>query len=477
MPLGSGTVVMSKNATPTRGAEMLNLSHLDACHKARTTVPEEARCPRCGIWSPRNEVRTRYLWEADLRQTTIRDVTYGCYICPECPEGQRWFTTQPHEFSYFGQYTAWTRKLVVDLVRQFKMSIEAAAAFGRRSLHLDKLVPTTVADWLREAGEQVDINARQKEVLAAFSGQMDVDEVYDDHYYQLKATDPLNDLELAWEVGEGSPDKEDIRKFFKKLRAAGFNPTLVTTDGSDLYPEIIKEVWPAAEHQRCVFHFMMQVNKDLAKVFWGLYETMPEPPKRKRGRPKKRGRPREDKKKKENRKKVRKARFLIFKREALPGERDLWSDEERATLAEALMLCPGLRVLRRLVQQLHQLFGSTTESHKQAGQRRREILDDPEFATLPQVSLGLDRLRDDDLFARLTRYLDFENAEKTSNHVERENREYRKRQKGHYRLRSRRSICALLNLLTIRKPVPSQPVKLRLKSTVVGEGQEVSAVA
>jgi hypothetical protein len=251
----------------------------------------------------------------------------------------------------------------------------------------------------------------------------------------------------------------------------------VVTDGSDLYPEAIAKVWPGAEHQRCVFHFLMQVNKDLAKVFWALFATMPEPKKRERGRPKKRGRPREDKSKRENRKKVKKARFLIFKRETQPGEKDRWTDKERAALAEALMLCPGLRVLRRLVQQLHQLFGPTTDSHELAERRRRELLDDPVFAELPKVSLALDRLRDDDLFTRLTRYLDFENAEKTSNHVERENREYRKRQKGHYRLRSRCSICALLNLLTIRKPVPSQPRKLKLKPSASADSQEVAAAA
>jgi len=457
---------------------MLNLSDLEACHKkTRPLVPEAARCPRCGTWAPRNEVRTRHLWEADLRQTTIRDVTYGCYICPACPEGQRWFTTQPQGYDYLGQYAAWTRKLLVDLVRQFKMSVEAATAFGRQALHLDKLASTTVLDWLREAGKQVDVAARQAEVVAVFSGQMAVDEVYDDHYYQLKATDPLNDPELAWEVGEGSPDKEAIRKFFEKLKAAGFVPRLVVTDGSDLYPEVIVEVWPDAEHQRCVFHFLMQVNKDLAKVFWALFATMPEPKKRKRGRPKKRGRPREDKRKKENREKVRKARFLIFKRETQPGEKERWTDKERAALAEALMLCPGLRVLRRLVQQLHQLFGPTTDSHELAEQRRAAILEDAELVQLLEVSRCLDRLRDADLFARLTRYLDFENAEKTSNHVERENREYRKRQKGHYRLRSRSSICALLNLLTVRKPVPSQPVKLKPKPAAAVTGQEVRAAA
>jgi len=402
---------------------------------------------------------------------------YGCFICPQCPEGQRWFTVLPHDLNVLGQYTRSTRQLLVDMVRQFKMSVEAATNFGRKVLHLEKLNSTTVLSWLRDAGQQVDIKARQEAVLEAFSGQMDVDEVYDDHYYQLKATDPLNDLELAWEVGEGSPDKDTIRRFFEKLRAAGFYPKLVTTDGSDLYPEVIQQVWPTAEHQRCVFHFMMQVNKDLGKVFWKLYETMPKAPKRNRGRPKKRGRPRKDKEKRENRRKVRMARFLIFKRKTPPGEKERWSEKERTTLAEALTLCPRLRVLRRLVEALHEMFGPTTDNHELAEQRRATILEDAELAQLPVVSRCLQRLRDDDLFARLTRYLDFEYAEKTSNHVERENREYRKRQKAHYRLRSRCSICALLNLLTIRKPVPSRPRKLKSKPLVSADSKEVRVAA
>jgi hypothetical protein len=457
---------------------MINLSHVPAYHKKKILAPEAARCPRCGSWAPRNESRRRHFWEANLHQTTILDVTYGCYICPNCPEeGERWFTVLPYDLDTLGQYTRTTRRLVVEMVRQFKMSIEGAAEYGRTVLHLDMLNMTTVLDWLRQQADQIDVEARQQELLKAFSGQMDVDEVYDDHYYQLKATDPLNDLELAWEVGEGSPDKDDIRNFFEKLKAAGFYPKLVTTDGSELYPEVITEVWPEAKHQRCVFHFMMQVNKALAPVFWALYHTMPQPPKRKRGRPKKRGRPRKDKEKRENRRKVRKARFLIFKRKAPPGQRGRWTEAELATLDEALSLCPKLGVLRRLIEALHELFGPTTDSHELAEQRRAAIRQDAEIAQLPEITKFLELLGDDDLFARLTRYLDFDCAEKTSNHVERENREYRKRQKGFYRLRSRESICALLGMLTIRKPVPSKPRKLKLRSQDTAAWKEVSTAA
>jgi len=402
------------------------------------------------------------------------DLKVGCYICPVCPPGERWFTILPDEYNTPRQYSVSAQNIVVDMVRCFKMSVEAAAQFGREVLHLIRLNATTVLDWLRTAGKDVDLKTREKATVKAFSGQMAIDEVYDGGYYQLKATDPLNDLELAYSVGEGSPTKEDIREFLKKLKAAGFCPLLVVTDGSDLYPDVITNVWPEAGHQRCVFHFIQQVNRDLGKAFWEIYATMPKPPKRKRGRPKKRGRPRKDKQKRENRRKVRLVHFLLLKRESHPEEtKSRFSDKERATLDEAIALCPPLGVLRRFVVQLHELFSPTTDTHELAQQRRQAILSDPEFNGLSALAKPLQRLADDDLFERLTRYLDFDFADKTSNHVERENREYRKRQKGHYRLRSLASICALLDLLTVRKPIPTTPRRLRRKAIPAAATKEV----
>ena len=83
---------------------------------------------------------------------------------------------------------------------------------------------------------------------------------------------------------------------------------LVVTDGSALYPPVIAAVWPEAEHQRCVFHFIKQLNEELREAFWAAYATMPAPPRRTRGRPKKRGRPREDGRKRDNREAVKAGR-------------------------------------------------------------------------------------------------------------------------------------------------------------------------
>ena len=434
-----------------------------------TASPEFTHCPRCGALSPRNEIRSRFYWEPHLSHPSVVEVRGGCYLCPDCPAGSQWFMLLPADFKTHGQYSLLARELVVDLVRKYKMSEEAAAAYGRDVLHLSKLDASTVLDWFRSAGDSVDKKERLKQALEVFSGQMSLDEVYDGGYYQLKATDPLNGIELAWKLERGDPTEEDVRQFLQELKDAGFEPSLVSTDGSNLYPKVLAKVWPKAKHQRCVFHFIMQVNKDLGKAFWVVYETLPKPPKRKAGRPKKRGRPRQDKQKRENRRKVRQARWLFLKRD------DRLTEEERRTLNEAIELCPPVGVLRHFVVQLHELFGPTTDSQELAEQRRQALLNDPEFLGLSALSKPLERLRDDDLFERLTRYLDFENADKTSNHVERENREFRKRQKGHYRMRSRASIRALLDLLHVRKPVPGVPTKLKPKTTQATQEEKQAA--
>jgi len=232
---------------------------------------------------------------------------------------------------------------VTSLVHRFKMPLVQAMALAREVLHLPMLDDSTILDWFRDEGFAADIDAFQDRAVAEFSGQMDVDEVYDGQYGQLKATDPIAGRELDYELIEGPITDDHVLEFFLRLKARGFEPEIVTTDGSLLYVNTITQAWPRARHQRCVFHFLKQCNEDLGRAFWEAYRTMPEPPKRKRGRPKKRGRPRLDKLKRDNRRKVRGVRFQVRKRE------DRLSPRECEALEFALSLCPPLRALRRLV--------------------------------------------------------------------------------------------------------------------------------
>lgn len=449
---------------------MISLSQLPYPRKHVSYAPDVFRCPRCRRAVPRHETRRQWFWEPHLVHPMILVVEVGCYVCPEHPPGERWFTALPAQYQGGVQYDALTRRQVVSLVHRFKMPVVQAMALARELLHLPKLDDSTILDWFWDEGFAADIDAFQDHAIAEFSGQMDIDEVYDGQYGQLKATDPIAGRELDYELIEGSITDDHVLEFFQRLKARGFEPEIVTTDGSLLYVNTITQVWPRARHQRCVFHFLKQCNEDLGRAFWAAYHTMPAPPKRKRGRPKKRGRPRLDKLKRARRRKVRGVRFLVLKRD------DRLSLREQEVLEEALSLCPPLRDLRRLVMALHDLFGPTTSDPDQAEAKRQVILADESYATTDAFRPVLARLEDDDLFRRLTVYLDYDNAEKTSNHVERENREFRKRQKSHYRLRSLQSICSLLDLLLVRDRPPRPYERLRRKPSEPA-GKEVSRAA
>jgi Transposase len=432
-----------------------------------TRPPRFARCPRCGDCATLNEIRSRFYWEPNLLQPSVVEVRGGCYLCPACPPGIQWFIVLPQDYQTEGQYTALARSLIVDLVRKYKMSAEAAAKLGRQKLNLLKLDATTVLGWLQQAGIQVDRKARLQQSLAAFSGQMSLDEVYDAGWYQLKATDPLNGIELSWKLERGSPTANEVRQFLRELKEAGFEPQLISTDGSDLYPEVIAEIWPNAQQQRCVFHFIQQINRDLGEAFRILYRRVRKPVKRGRG-PHAPMHRRKDEMRRKKCRTIREARWLFLKRE------DRLKRAERSALTDALVECPRLLVLRRFVLQLHELFGPTIDSHELSEKRRKAILEDGEFLSTPSLAKPMRSLRNDQLFSRLTRYLDFENADKTSNHVERENREFRKRQKGHYRMRCEQSLRALLELLTTRRPIPTLPIRLKQKAKASNQERQVA---
>jgi hypothetical protein len=429
---------------------------------------QTARCPLCGVLVERYEIRERSLHIADLFATTDLHVSFGCFICPDHPAGERWFTSLPSDLADRGQYSVPTRALLMSLVVKHKMSFHQATSFARTHLHLARLDATTVMRWMRAGAPTFEaLIARQHEMVKRFSGEIALDEVYSNGIALLKATDPLTGEEIAYEFVDGPVDHAAIVAFLRRLKAMGFEPQIVATDGAAVYPAAIAEVWPNARHQTCVFHFMQNWTKLAMKALWHCLSLMAKPKKRGPGRPKKRGRPRKDSEKQANRDLVRKARFLFLKRP------ENLTEDEAERLRRAINAysrfgegsCLGK--LRALVLAVYDLFGPDVRDADDARRRRDAILTDPRF-DLPFLDRVLAPLRDENLFNKLIVSLDYENAERTTNHVERQNREYRKRQKSHYRLRTRRSEDALLGqmLLLPRRPPRSHPLgdqRLRLR--------------
>src|SRR3989441_7535592 len=126
--------------------------------------------------------------------------------------------------------------------------------------------------------------------LVDFSGSVAADELYDGPFCMLSAVDNRCYKRLLYEVLDHDPTHEDIRAFLGRLKTAlvarGLTLCGVTTDGSALYPEPLREVFGKVRHQICQFHIVAEVVKAVggavASARKGLAATQPKLPK---GRP------------------------------------------------------------------------------------------------------------------------------------------------------------------------------------------------
>src|SRR4051812_24479719 len=101
--------------------------------------------------------------------------------------------------------------------------------------------------------------------LDGFSGYIAADELYDGPFCVLSIVDNRAFKRLCYEVLDHDPTHGDIRAFFQRFQAAlasrGLHLLGITTDGSELYPQPIAEVFGAIEHQVCRFHILAELNR------------------------------------------------------------------------------------------------------------------------------------------------------------------------------------------------------------------------
>src|SRR5262245_16446920 len=110
-----------------------------------------------------------------------------------------------------------------------------------------------------------------------------------------------------------------MRRFLDNLKNWGFAPKVVVTDGSNLYPALLAEMWSQARHQLCIFHVLKDINEHVFDALRRLRKQLGQQSKRKRrrGRPskaQKRARSRYGKTKKEQAYFIWKHRHLIVTR-------------------------------------------------------------------------------------------------------------------------------------------------------------------
>jgi transposase-like protein len=334
---------------------------------------------------------------------------------------------------------------VLDRLLKDGMSVERALASLRREFLLD-LSTGFVYGVLRGRAAELDMAEHRRMVLDRFSGTLSVDELHLGRFTLLLATDPLADLPVACALVDKN-DTDHMRRFLANLKTWGLRPRVVVTDGSNLYPELLAELWPDADHQLCVFHALKTINGLILDAVRRLKAAL-----RRRGqagRKKKRGRKSQRAKAAAGRRGPtlkEKAHFVFKHRYLVVKRREALTEAERSDLTRMLEYLPGLATLRRFADRVYWLFDTPKDFH-QASCRRSVIVRDPAFRAVPELAKAMEQL-DAERFPKLLAYLSGPACRRvrTNNHVERTNRMFRLLEKVRYKWRRRRTLVRFVVL-------------------------------
>jgi hypothetical protein len=279
------------------------------------------------------------------------------------------------------------------------------------------------------------VTAYLDETLAGFSGYIAADELYDGPYCVLSIVDNRKFRRLTYQVLDHNPTHEDILRFFKgfkkELDKRGLTLQGITTDGSPLYPEPIRQVFGDTPHQICEFHVIKELTLAILRAVARERKAM-----KARIPPLGRGRPsRKTTKIARCRKRLERRITDLFDHRHLFVKHHLTLCEKK-TLRRITRGLPHLRRLREIMDEVYGLFDrrcrTDTALEKLARLRRR-------VRRFKCVSRTLSKLFSENLDKALT-FLDDSLLPSTSNAVERGNRRHRKMQKSVYRVRTQAQI-------------------------------------
>jgi transposase-like protein len=296
------------------------------------------------------------------------------------------------------------------------------------------------------AYDQIDPEERRRWAAENFSGVLCIDEVHEGPRVILYATDPFCDLTVHFAINEKN-DQEHMNAFLNELKEMGVTPEVVITDGSSLYKDSLREIWKDVEHQLCIFHVIKEVNSVVLDAFRALRRQIAR--QGNKGRRRKRGRPSKAAQKRclscRRRTRKQEAAFLWDHQHLLVRKDDSLTDEDRGLLGEMIEIAPEVKLLRRFVKDFYGLF-RRENTQQRARYRRTRMVNNPAYQAHPVLKRALRKIRKE-RFEKMIVFLGREgDSERTSNHVERNNRSFRMLQKTRYKRRTVRTIAMSIEL-------------------------------
>ena len=298
-----------------------------------------------------------------------------------------------------------------------EMTIQYASQQAKNLLNLTT-VPSTIWRWVDVF--DIDKNAymeMEKKVVENFTGHISIDEVYDNGDGIIIATDPVSDTILIARLLDGKPKNEDIETALLELKKRFKNVKTCTKDGSPLYINTVKKVFPLVLLQICIFHLV----KMLLKYFLRWHREI--------------------------RKQIKsddlpgglkcvgtKLKKYLFQNRNLFVKKKL-SAKERDRLKTIYATIPEFYDLRRLFLKFIKIFSAY--SLDETLSRFWKFLSEPVlYEKMPGlVKQILKYYKSNELFTYLLFDKKIRKKIRTTNHTERTNRKFRKKQKTHYRIR------------------------------------------
>ena len=422
---------------------MENIPHGLFTVKYLEVLPKSYPCPDCGQSAKRNSIGQRTLQEPNLDHPTFLIVRMSVCRC-ENPLCDRKYFRVPLPFATPGaRYTDQAKGLCVSSITRDGMPFSRVPERVAQDFHLFPS-KSTLWQWHRQEAEEVDLGIDYAPwVKAQFSGVLCIDEVYDGPFCLILSTDPLNDVTVAYTLEKKAQDTQRpkmnqawLDRHLEVLKGMGIHPQVVMRDGAVIYDQGLPQEWTQA---RCIFHLLQDITDDVLEALNAYRKTLPDPPKRPRGRPKADAPPAVPNVKTE----IWHHRHLWVSRPSTIQKQDrtcrhdthrCWEQPEADILKALCAEHPPLWTLRAFMLDIWGLFDDPEASFEQVHTRYEALCQKPTYRDNPHLQKALERLSGD-ILEKACRFLEYENLPRTNNHVEGKARAFRKRQKSHYKLR------------------------------------------
>jgi hypothetical protein len=422
--------------------------------------PKTHPCPTCGRRGHRKRRLDRFVRSLAYAQVVWLHVYYAEYTA-RC-SCRKSFRSCPPNVCPKAEYDNLVREAVLNRILDDGLNVQRTIACMKRDFLLS-LSSGFIYDCLDWGLARLGVAQQRHLAKQHFSGYLSVDEMHLGDYTLLLATDPVSDRVIGYRLVRIN-DQAHMRCFLRALQYWGFEPKVVVTDGSNLYPAVLKEVWPAARHQLCVFHVLQDVTNQVLAAVRRLRRQQARRGnggrKRRRGRGAQGGRGprRRGPTLKEKAKFVYKHRFLIVKRTENLSKKE-WDD-----LGQMFRYLPELRTLWYFCRDVYELF-STEQVIRLARRRRTLLLKKQSYQEVPELAKAMGLLQEEK-FDKMVAFLECPAGARvrTNNHVERANRKLRYDEKVRYKFRTQRSLDRFLRLRLGRLGQSPSPVQRPAKA-------------